>query len=176
MIIYSHDLPTHEHLAKLTQDAFKSPPWEEDLSDTECAKRADSMLGKMNVQCISAYSNFTLVGIILVDELTIQQLKKERGDPLYNWVLGMNFKKIAWGRETLIQRNFQSQGIGRILRSQMISHLENTGQYSVILTRMRDDNFRVIKIAEKFDYKRTGVRQKSSMGENVWHEYWYRTF
>jgi RimJ/RimL family protein N-acetyltransferase len=179
MIKYVKALPREKDLAILIKDAFASEPWLEDLSDEECESRADSYLRKKNVRSISAYNSSELVGVVLVDELSLSNLENERGGALKEWVIckNKNAEKVLWGRETLIKRGFQSQGIGKDLRKKMISYIcEDTNNFWILLTRMRDDNSRVIKIAEHFGYERIGVRVKSSMGENVWHEYWFKTF
>lgn len=116
------------------------------------------------------------MGAIITDTLTNGELLNERGSQLAEWAVKRNWQTIGWGRQSIIMSNYQSMGLGSSLREMMISHLTQTKMYSGILTRMRDDNFRVLKIAEKFGYQRTGVRVKSSLGENIWHEFWYREF
>ncbi len=176
MILYSQTLISKANLTSLIKDAFLSPPWCEDLSEEECQKRATNILNKRAIQCFSAEIAGRVVGVILTDTVALEDLRQERGVDLYNWALKMQWENIGWGRESLILREYQSMGIGSILREKVMDHIAQTRIYSGLLTRMRDDNIRVIKIAEKFGYIRTGVRVKSSLGENIWHEFWYKVF
>lgn len=176
MILYKKRLISEADLSCLIKDAFLSPPWHEILSEEECQKRAASILTKRNVQCCIAEVDGNVAGVILTDTLTLEELHQERGAALVEWASQRKWETIGWGRETLLFRKYQSLGIGTVLREEMMNHLTQSKVYSGLLTRMRDDNVQVIKIAEKFGYLRTGVRVKSSFGENIWHEFWYRTF
>ncbi len=183
MIKYVVTLPKIEDLVPLIKDAFASEPWLENLSDQECLSRSSMYLGKKNVRSISAYEDSELIGVILVDELDLMSLENERGKDLKDWAISKNIQKVLWGRETLIRRSFQSQGVGKELRRRMILSIYDESfrvgegyEFDFLLTRMRDDNLRIIKIAEGFGYERTGVRVKSSTNENIWHEYWFKSF
>lgn len=176
MNLYKQTLISKADLAALIKDAFLSPPWCEDLSDNECQKRATAILDKRDIQCFTAKYCENVVGVILTDTITPDELAFERGANLANWASQKGWGTIGWEREILLLRAHQSRGIGTILREKMLSHLSQRKNYSALLTRMRDDNIRVIKIAENFGYLRTGIRVKSSLGENIWHEFWYKVF
>lgn len=176
MILYKRILIDQTNLARLIGDAFRSPPWNETLSEEECARRAGIILAKRDVQCFVAEVDGDTGGVVLTDAMTLNELSQERGTQLADWASKKGWTTIGWGRETLILREYQSLGIGTALREKIMSHLAESRPYEGLFTRMRDDNVRVIRIAERFGYSRTGIRTKSSLGPNIWHEFWYRTF
>jgi len=81
---------------------------------------------------------------------------------------------LIWERELIVHPTNQGQGVGSKLRAAFVESVLNHCEKGVLIfTRMRDDNIPVIKIAEKFGFRRTGIRTLSSQKSGVFHEYWY---
>lgn len=172
---YSLELIQKADLSKLFRDAFATAPWFENLDEAEGDRRADSILLRKDVKCLIAKIKNEVVGCILFDTLDLENLKKERGEALANWAAEKGLDSVGWEREVMVSLKYQSMGIGQELRDRILKQLEADKTYQTMITRMRDDNVKIIKGAEKFGYRRTGVRLKSPTGD-YWHEYWYKDF
>lgn len=43
----------------------------------------------------------------------------------------------------------------------------------ILLTRMRDDNTKIVRANERLGFRRTGIRVASKATPGLQHEYWY---
>ena len=156
--------------------AFASFPWYEDLSNEEIEKRWKTQQAKIGFECLIADALNKVVGAIWWDKPTLDELRSERGKFIIQFVkqkIRMG-DLLVWERELIVSPAYQGHGIGSQLRAAFIELVLNRCERMVlILTRMRDDNLSVIRIAEKFGFKRTGYRTPSSQKSGVFHEYWY---
>lgn len=169
-----------DSLVTVYKNAFAGYPWFEDLSIEEVQKRLTGNLSKRGFQAFIAESvNSETAGALWYDTPTLEELASERGQKLADFArtLGQtnNIETIVWEREVLVDPNFQRQGIATKLRTTFAANLEESlPNGSIILTRMRDDNIGIIKVAEKVGYSRTGIKTPSSQTPGVFHEYWYK--
>lgn len=156
--------------------AFASFPWYEDLSNEEIEKRWKIQQAKPGFECLIADEHNEIVGAIWWDKPTIDELCFERGEPITQFA---KQKKrmgnlLIWVRESIVSPIHQGRGVGSQLRVAFLESVLNRCEKGVlILTRMRDDNLPIIKIAKKSGFLRTGIRTPSSQKSGVFHEYWY---
>lgn len=154
---------------------FAGYPWFETLSMEEVTKRWLSNSSQQNFTCIVAELNDEVAGSMWWNDLTETALLKERGPKLFAFAKE-NFPniRVVWERELMVSPEFTGKKIASNLRGEFLSRLLKRQAPFLILTRMRDDNFAVIKIAERIGYARTGIRMPCSIKPSVCHEYWYR--
>lgn len=166
-------------VAKIYAQAFAGFPWFENLSDEVVRARLESNLQQPHFKSILAFENNEIVGGLWYDSPNLEQLQTQRGEQLakfaHEMMLETGIPSLTWEREVLVNPQFQGKGIGTSLRNAFIEQLmEDNPMGTIILTRMRDDNAGIIKIAEKCAYQRTGIRMPSSQNPEISHEYWYR--
>jgi GNAT superfamily N-acetyltransferase len=155
--------------------AFAGFPWFEDLSISAVQLRWESYVSKAGFECFVFKTNDSLAGAIWWDLPSINHLRQERGDELANFYRDkFASRSLIWERDLIVSPSFQGQGIATQLRRYFIAYIESIHRSVVILTRMRNDNIGTIKIAEKLDFKRSGIRIPSSANPGIFHEYWYR--
>lgn len=154
--------------------AFAGFPWFEDLSDEEVESRWQTQINKPSFQGIVALEDDVISGAIWWDYPTLDTLRTERGNLLANLSLELCAGKgLIWEREVIVDPELHCLGIGSRLRSTFIENLKTRSENKLILTRMRDDNTGIIKIAERLGFKRSGIRLPCSIKPEVCHEYWY---
>ncbi|HZE87186.1 MAG TPA: hypothetical protein VE090_03175 [Methylomirabilota bacterium] len=74
----------------------------------------------------------------------------------------------------MVHPDSQGQGIASDLRGVFLTHLaEEFPAGAIVLTRMREDNTGIVRIAEKLSYKRTGISHPSQK-PGISQEFWYR--
>lgn len=169
-----------ESVALVYQQAFAGFPWFEDLSDAEVRKRLTDSKNKNGFQAfIAEGTNGEVAGALWYDTPAPEQLSAEKGQNLADFAKIIcqenNLEHLIWEREVLVDPQFQKQGIATRLRTTFLSYLtEAFPDGALMLTRMRDDNIGIIKIAEKLGYERTGIRVPSSQTPGIFHEYWHK--
>lgn len=166
-------------IASVYKKAFAGFPWFENLSQEEVRLRLVNDVKKKTFECLLAIGqNAKVQGCLWFDDISIDMLRKERGQELVDFA--QNFcknhvvLKIVWEREIFVSPDWQRQKIASQLRSILISHLETGLKSVLLLTKMRDDNTGIIKIAEKLGFRRTGIRAPSSQIPDLFHEYWFK--
>lgn len=170
-----------EKLAIAYLEAFRGFPWSEDsLTINEVNKRLESQLNKTGLR-IFTFENAAeeIVAASWFDTPTLSDIENERGLELRNFaertMSAWKIDRLIWEREVLVVPSYQNLGLGTRIRTRVIEYIDRTFYSSLILTRMRDDNFPIIKIAEKLGFKRTDITKPSSQILGVSHEYWFRT-
>lgn len=156
------------------QNAFAGFPWHETLSDAEVQRRWEDYRSKRGSQALVAERDEAVIGALLWDQPTLDELGIERGETLARFAeehLGPN-TILVWEREVIVSPAARGQGIGTALRRSFLNRISGTTA-TLILTRMRDDNLPIIHIAKKLGFLRTGIRVPSSQIPDVSHEYWY---
>lgn len=159
-------------IASMIQSAFAGYPWFEKLTYQECLGRIDSdiirskffgLIGEINGEVISG--NWT-------DVLTLELLEEQRGSELRHFVEKLKVNSIVWERDLVVHPEYQKKGYGKLIRSEVLKTLARSND-SYIFTRMRQDNYGVIKIAKELGYTQTGIIIPSSQEKDLSHEYWY---
>lgn len=168
-------------IADVYKAAFSGAPWFENLSFEETFRRVSDNSQKNGFEAYVAESidgSGEIVGGLWFDKPTLEELKIERGEKLADFASKTlqenNINSLIWEREVLVKPGHQGQKIATRLRLSFISYINDTmPDGSLILTRMRDDNFAIIKVAENVGFKRSGIKVTSSQDPIIKHEYWY---
>lgn len=157
------------------QEAFAGYPWFEQLSNEEVIKRWEANSAQPNFVCLVGEQDGQITSAVWCNDTDLDTLEQERGKDLRRFV-EQYFPGVTliWGRESMTKASFQGQGWASALKETLIDQIKLRPEACLILTRMRDDNLGIIRIAEKFDYQRTGIKIPSSQKPSVYHEYWYR--
>lgn len=159
---------------EIYRQAFAGFPWYEALSSADVQGRWDFCATKYGFRAIVAVEDGVVVGALLWDTPTIEDLRLERGDALACFAIDRLCEDVllVWEREVMVAPSAQGRGIATQLRLQF---LECIGEMraALILTRMRDDNVPIVHIAAKRGFSRTGIKVPSSQKPEVSHEYWY---
>lgn len=160
----------------LYRAAFAGAPWFENMSEEEAVVRWNLHRGKNGFSCLVAEEAGELMGATWWDIPSIDALRAERGDALAEFALRESATggRIIWIRETVVSPQFQCRGIARALKASSLEVISAEAK-SLILTRMRDDNMSILRVAMRLGFKRTGICVPSKSNPNVQHEYWYLT-
>ena len=168
-----------KEMAELLQASFAGAPWFEDLSDDEAMRRIKEHAMEPGFEAYLIEDQDKIIAGLWYDTPSINKLSEDRGYDLADFARtvcrDVDLEQIIWQRESVVHPNYQGQGLATLLRRKLIDDIEKHGRGpSLLLTRMRDDNFGIIRVAEKFGYERTGIRVPSSQNPNADHEYWYK--
>lgn len=172
-------LKRQKEIEKLHQKAFGGYPWFIEESEEKVGEEIKSIIRKPGLKSFLAYNeNQEIVGVLLYDIPTESQLIEERGEALLKFTKKkMNTHKIfsfVWERDVFVDPKYHHHGIATNLREMFIEYLTKIFPKGVIiLTRMWDKNPYIIQIAEKFDFKRTGITVRSTEIDAE-YEYWYK--
>lgn len=169
-----------DEVAEIYRLAFQGAPWLETLSIEEVLDRIKAHSLKPGFRALIKKSpTGNIVGSLWYDTPRLEDLRRERGEELASAVeklqTDLNISDLVFTRETIVHPSVQGGGIGSGLRQRFLEDLAYSYFEGVlVLTRMRDDNHPIIKIAENMNYIRTGVRVESTQASGTFHEYWYR--
>ena len=167
-------------LAEVFSRAFAGFPWYRDLPVDELEERVASHAALPGYgRLVELGEDTRIKAAIWYDTPSLDELEAERGVQLREFaastLLKHQLSTVVWEREVLVDPSTQGQGLGTKLRQNMLESLsQKFPSGALLLTRMRDDNTPIIRIAEKLDYQRTGVRMPSGTGQQAFHEFWYR--
>lgn len=164
------DLVAVEEVYRL---AFAGPPWHEQLSEEEVARRWQKCISERGFGCLVAEIGGQVIGFTCWDEPTLAGLAKERGQALADFAARRG-RPVVWLRETCVAPDYQGQGVARRLKSAVVLNVSGMARSYLALTRMRDDNTGIIRLNELFGFRRTGIRVPSSQVPGLFHEYWYQ--
>lgn len=177
----STEVPHYNATVQAYQAAFAGYPWFEELSHEEIQKRIAKDVSRTGFSGVWLSQNDTLVGASWYYEMTLEELRKEKGDGLAGFAIALGdsvqASKIVWQSMTLVAPDFQGQGVGTALKESIFNQLENYAQEVgplVYLTRIRDDNYGSQKMNLHYGLERTGIKVASSQVEGLMHEYWYK--
>lgn len=153
--------------------AFAGPPWYEQLSSEEVARRWQKCVSERGFGCLVAEIAGQVIGFTCWDEPTLAGLAQERGEALANFAAKRN-RPVVWFRETCVDPSRQGEGVARRLKDAVVLYVSGTKRSYLALTRLRDDNTRIIRLNESLGFQRTGIRVPSSQVSGLFHEYWYQ--
>lgn len=167
-----------EKLVTAYRRAFAAYPWYENLSKEQVIERWQCYLAQKDSQGLVYFNDnadIDLGGAVWWDCPSQEVLLSQQGEILLD-TYKKNFfpRKIIWERGIIVDPSFQNKGIASLIRSRFIFEIEQWEVNSVIFTRMRADNFGIMRIAEKLGFYRTGIKMPSSLNPSTFHEYWYR--
>lgn len=179
--------PYRDEMKVVYQQAFAGYPWHEDLSDEEVYRRLDSQVSKPGFEGIWLLDqkDGSVVGATWFDRPSLGDLERERGSVLRKFAetqinnLGGDVELI-WQRETLTTPKDQGKGIGRYLKELVKDCFEQrsleNGRPILVLTRMRGDNYGIIRINKELGMQESGILIPSSQVEGLFHQYWYQVY
>ncbi|HSW87561.1 MAG TPA: hypothetical protein VLG12_00180 [Candidatus Saccharimonadales bacterium] len=168
-----------KEIALIHNKAFAEFPWFFDATDEEVTKHISEIISKKGFEAFLAYKrNRTIVGVLTYDVPSIPEFKQEWGEDLASFSALLlkehSINALIWEREVFVLPEYQGEKIGNNLRKSFLSYLQlQYPQGVLVLTRMRDDNVKIIHIAEKLGYQRTGIKTASTK-KRVKQEYWYK--
>lgn len=168
----------HE-LVGVYRRAFAGKPWLENLSEEVVRARFDDHLSKPGFRARLAFDQSGRVtGALWYDTPTLSQLEAERGAELAAFARAFLDKYddalLVWEREIIVDPESQGQGIASRLRADFINELREKSESQVlVLTRMRSNNFGIMRIAEKLNYRKTAITMPCTSDEVNYHEYWF---
>lgn len=167
-------------LIYIYRQAFReSLVWREDLSEETVTQRINTQFAKKGFTLFISKVSDRINGALWYDTPNLAELETERGKLLADFAsqtIGSSaLVKIVWEREIIVDPQFQGQGIATQLRQRFLQSLEtNCLQGALILTRMRNDNLAIIKVAEKCGYQRTGIETDSNWRPPMKNSYWFK--
>lgn len=156
------------------QRAFAGLPWYEQLSDEEVARRWLACSTRRGFFCLVAEAVGQVIGFTCFDTPTLPELEQERGEALAKFTSASGQERVVWIRETCVTPEFQGKSLARVLKEAAWSKLCDDKKSAIVLTRMRDDNTRIIHLNETLGFRRTGIRLPDGLIPSVFQEYWYR--
>jgi len=156
------------------QAAFAGPPWYEQLTKEEVARRWERCTSRRGFDCLVAEIERQAIGFTCWDRPTISELTAERGAELGGFVEASGAVAIIWWRETCVLPAFQKRGIATSLKESIWGWWRLASSPTIVLTRMRQDNAYIIRRNELLGFKSTGIKVPSSQVPGLFHEYWYR--
>lgn len=156
--------------------AFAGFPWRENLSEEEVNRRWESQSSQPGFECLVIEVGDEIAGAIWWDWPSIEDFAAERGEAIATFARSylQEGYNLVWEREVIVDPGYQGKKVGNLLRSAFIASLALEDDKIIILTRMRDDNTPILHIAERFGFRRSGVRTKSSQVQGLFHEYWFK--
>lgn len=160
-------------ISKLYKDAFSGYPWYENLSNKDVHSRLTDHFSRSVLICHVAEIDHLIIGATWCNILSIESIEKERGKSLSSFVKEISNYPIIWVRETIVKKEFQGQGVAKALKNEQMLVLRNNYHNGIALTRMRDDNFAIIKVNTSSGWVKTGIRMQSQTDLTKWHEYYY---
>lgn len=160
-------------VATLIQRAFSSFPWYEILTKNECLNRILKDFTRNNFFGYILFIDNKPVAANWVDQLSVEQIRVERGRDLAIFILNLGIDFVLWERDILVDPYYQNKGYGTQIKKKLFGYLKNQYKGRYIFARLRQDNIGSIKICEKMGYKQTGVLVPSSQIKGLFHEYYY---
>jgi len=155
------------------QAAFSGPPWDESLPMSTVRSRWSFYRDKRGFRPMVAVMDGQLVGAIWWDTPTLSELATERGSDLALFA-GQKLGKgqLIWEREVITHPDYQKQGAATALRKTMLKMVARE-KTALVLTRMRQDNLAILKVATNLGFQQTGFTAPSKQ-PGIVHQYWYK--
>lgn len=159
------------------RDAFAGSPWFKTLSEDIVQAQWEKDSSRLGFMCLVGAWERGVVAALWWDTLSLSALQDERGGELVQLAssLAQSGDKIIWEREVMVAPAAQGRGIATQMRLEFLKCLKRQYPRALILTRMRDDNFGIVRVAQKLGFQRTGIRIPSNQQPGVMHEYWLKT-
>jgi len=176
MIIRKYSADDAKRIKQIYKICFSGPPWNQEVTIEETENRWADHSSKPSFECFVAVSDNQIVGASWYDEISRNMLSKERGVKLINFINSIDQNiPLIWIRETIVDPSFQGKGIASQLKNNVMNEIINKYSPAILLTRMRDDNIKIVSANSKLGLQRTGIKVASKATPGLFHEYWYRT-
>ncbi len=176
MNIRKHQSSDAYAIITLYRECFSGPPWNHPVSINEATKRWQEHSNMPGFNCFVATIKGEIVGSSWYNIISIDELEKERGKEIASFIDSIpTFNSYIWIRETIVALKHQGKAIATRLKQHVMDEIAQHHAPVILITRMRDDNTKIIRANEKLQFQRTDIKVKSSSLPGVEHEYWYRT-
>ncbi|MFH0767484.1 MAG: GNAT family N-acetyltransferase [Bacillota bacterium] len=175
-MVYPQDarIEDFKAIAELYSVCFSAKPWNQELTLSEARRRIDRMFSLTGHKCFVAFIENKLIGAGAYDLPVISELRNERGEKLAGFI-EKEFRNasIVWLRYLMVHPEFQNLGVGRKISEHILAFVKSSIKESLILTRLRDDNPKIVQMNSSLGFKRTGIKVPSQRTKGLYHEYWY---
>lgn len=153
---------------------FSGPPWNREVTEEETVARWQDHSSQSGFVCFVAEESQRVVGASWFDTISHEALAQERGRELADFAVSINQTlPLVWIRETIVDPTFQGKGIASQLKERVMQEISEHIAPVILLTRMRDDNTKIVRANEKLGFKRAGIKVASKATPGLLHEYWY---
>lgn len=174
MIIRRHCPEDEASIKLIYRTGFSGQPWNQNVTEEEAAARWQDHSSRPGFTCFVAEENRLVVGASWFDPISHETLAQERGQELVNFVMSIDpALPLIWIRETVVDPAFQGRGIASQLKERVLRNIRERLAPVILLTRMRDDNIKIVRANEKLGFKRTGIKVESKATPCLLHEYWH---
>lgn len=152
---------------------FSGSPWNQDVTEEETEARWKDHSSRPGFICLVATKCQKIIGASWFDVISHEILAQERGSELMRFVTSIGSTlPVVWIRETIVAPEFQGQRIASRLKECVMLEIKECLAPVILLTRMRDDNTKIVCANEKLGFKRTGIKVASKATQGLLHEYW----
>lgn len=168
-----------KEIVSIHNKAFAGFPWFFDTPDEEVSRHISEIINKKGFEAFLAQTEEkTIIGVLTYDKPSLVDIKQEWGEKLVKFstslLLENSINEMIWEREIFVAPEYQNEKIGNNLRQSFLDYLQVHYPHGVLLlTRMREDNVKIIHIAKKFGYQQTRIKTLSTK-EGIKQEYWYK--
>ena len=174
MIIRKYRSGDEVYIKLIYRACFSGPPWNQKVAEKEAETRWQDHFSKAGFIYFVAQEDQQVVGASWFDTISYEALAQERGRELVNFAESVDPKlPLVWIRETIVDPAFQGKRIASQLKERIMEEVKNHFAPVILLTRMRDDNLKIVRANEKLGFKRTGIKAPSKATPGLLHEYWY---
>lgn len=174
MIIRKYRCGDEIYIKSLYRICFSGQPWNQDVPEEEVAARWQDHSSRQGFTCFVAEESQQVVGASWFDTISHEALAKERGHELVDFVKSINpTLSLIWIRETIVDPAFQGRSIATQLKERAMQEIRGRFVPVILLTRMREDNTKIVRANEKLGFKRTEITVASKATLGLFHSYWY---
>lgn len=174
MIIRKYRDGDEMYIKSIYQICFSGPPWNQEVTIEEAAACWRDHSSRDRFTCFVAEENQLILGASWFDAISHDALVQERGRELMDFAIAIDSElPLVWIRETFVDPAFQGRKIASQLKDRAMQEIKDYFIPVIILTRMRDDNTKIVRANERLGFKRTGIKVASETTMGLLHEYWY---
>lgn len=176
MLIREYSVGDEIYIRPIYQICFSGHPWNQEVTKEEAAMRWQDHSSRHGFTCFVAEESQQVIGASWFDMISHATLAQERGQELANFVTSIDpMLSLVWIRETIVDPEYQGKRIASQLKERVLQDIKQRLAPVILLTRMRDDNVKIVRANEKLGFKRTGIKVASKMTLGLVHEYWHLT-
>ena len=174
MIIRSYQVGDESVIQSIYQACFSGPFWNLNLTKESVAARWQDHCSREGFTCFVTEEGQKVVGASWFDMISRETLASECGSELADFTALIDpALSLIWIRETIVDPAFQGKRIASRLKNRIMHEIRSCHAPVILLTRMRDDNTKIVRINERLGFLRTGIRVASRAIPGLIHDYWY---
>lgn len=174
MIIRKYRPGDEIYIKSIYRACFSGPPWNQEVTEEEAAARWQDHSSRPGFTCLVAEENQRVIGASWFDAVSREILAQERGRELVDFATSIHpTLPLVWIRETIVDPAYQGREVASQIKERVIQEIKERLAPVILLTRMRDDNTKIVRANEKLGFKRAGINVASKTTPGLQHEYWY---